>query len=85
MPQSHLGSINLECIAMMIYVINWQLKRTENLGQNEQLYRNFAEIQLLAGIILWLPCDHAQMKTELQNEVETAQRIHTVYVVMCNA
>ena len=47
MPQSHLGSINLECIAMMIYVINWQLKRTENLGLNEQLYRNFAVSQLM--------------------------------------
>jgi len=85
MPQSHLGSINLECIAMMIYVINWKLKRTENLGQNEQLYRNFAEIQLLAGIILRLPCDHAQMKTELQSEVETAQRTHIIYVVICKA
>ena len=85
MPQSHLGSIILECIAMMIYVINWQLKRTENLGLNEQLYRNFAEIQLLAGIILHLPCDHAQMKTELLSKVETAQRTHTIYVVICKA
>ena len=85
MPQSHPGSINLECIAMMIHVINWQLKRTEDLGQNEQLFRNFAEIQLLAGIILCLPCNHAQMKTELQSEVETAQRINTVYVVICKA
>ena len=85
MPQSHLGSINLEYIAMMIYVINWQLKRTENLGLNEQLYRNFAEIQLLAGIILHLPCDHAQMKTELLSKVETAQRTHTIYVVICKA
>ena len=70
---------------MMIYAINWQPKRTENLGQNEQLYRSFAEIQLLSGIILCLPCDHAQMKTELQSEVETAQRIHTAYVVICKA
>ena len=67
----------------MLLTGSWKEQKTW--AKNEQLYRSFAEIQLLSGIILCLPCDHAQMKTELQSEVETAQRIHTAYVVICKA
>lgn len=42
MPQSQIGSVNLECLIVMIHVINWWLKRMET----------YASISSRTGILL---------------------------------